>query len=141
MESHLCPYMLTITPDEPLNTKPVFPYPPAQLLAIYLSSLARILNFHGSRYHLEAEYCTCMVIMLLEGWRGLPMFGGSQRFLKVANTILQTKPSSKKAETITHERLDLAQVRGEIFQTSPSQALLVGKSLTTILNIPFNSEI
>jgi hypothetical protein len=38
------------------------------------------------------------------------MFGGSKYFLKTANDVLQTKATSKKADSITHARLDLAQV-------------------------------
>ena len=95
------------SPSPPAASSP--PYPP-QLLALYLASLARLLRFQGHPLALEADYCTCMAVMILEGWKGLPLFGGNMHFWQGAMDILQAKAASKIGSTITHERLDLAQV-------------------------------
>jgi predicted nucleic acid-binding Zn finger protein len=56
-----------------------------------------MLGFHNSYvrdpdqrpYVLEQDFCTCMVAMLMEGWKALASLGGNDRFLRVANAFLQ----------------------------------------------------
>ena len=80
-----------------------------QLLALYLSNLARILQHHGMKYHLEHDFATCIMALSLEGWQGLQGFGGNVHFFKSAKDTMQ-RISDVGADLISRDQLDLANV-------------------------------
>ena len=82
----------------------------SQLLALYLSNLVQLLKHQGPKLQLEHDFAVFTVILYLEGWEALDMFGGNHYFVRSAESVLQGTSSMKDASKTTNEQLDLAHV-------------------------------
>ena len=83
-----------------------------QLLALYLSNLVQLLRHQGAKLQVEHDFALCSLILSLEGWEALDMFGGNYYFLRSAGSFLKGVALMKDASntTISSEQLDLAHV-------------------------------
>lgn len=72
----------------------------------------QLLRHQGVKLQVEHDFALCSLILSLEGWEGLDIFGGNYYFLRNAGSFLQGVALMKDASntSISSEQLDLAHV-------------------------------
>ena len=72
-----------------------------------MANVIRMVRHHGIKNQLERDYATCSMIMALEGWEGLQIFGGNAYFVNSAKSLMR---ASDVDSIISHDRISLANV-------------------------------
>ena len=109
----------------------------AQLLALYIANLARLIKFQGAPFHLELDFATAFAAAHLPGWGSLPFLSAGRvvRPSLVDFKVISRSGAAAVKTVVVPEKQELEQVRNILIWghrgTSASVCVIRSRAIQT----------